>query len=196
MTREIELNAPAATNKARKPMRGQGRPGRPTKQTDTTRSRLLEAAKAGYSSNEAICRAAGISTDTLARWAEKDETLLADLQAARESRLDRIENSVLAQAEIDPRVGLAVLKTRRSGYNDKARLEVTGADGGAIKHEILAQLPNLSDEQLAAAILQLEAAFADIAKPAPRKRKPKPEAMDTTALTAETPEEETEEEAE
>ena len=193
MTREIELNASVAPNKARKPMRGQGRPGRPTKQTDTTRSRLLEAAKAGYSSNEAICRAAGISTDTLARWAEKDETLLADLQGARESRLDRIENSVLAQAEIDPRVGLAVLKTRRSGYNDKARLEVTGADGGAIKHEILAQLPNLSDEQLSAAILQLEAAFADIIKPAPRKRKPKAEVVDAEATTDETPEEEEEE---
>ena len=98
---------------------------------------------------------------------------------AKESRLDRIENSVLAQAEIDPRVGLAVLKTRRSGYNDRSRLEVTGADGGAIKHEILAQLPSLSDEQLAAAILQLESAFAELAKPAPRPRKPKAEATPT-----------------
>jgi hypothetical protein len=170
MTREIELHAPAATSPARKPKR---RPGRPTKKTDVTRARLMEAAQAGYASNEAICRAAGISTDTLARWGEEDETLLPELQSARESRLDRIENSVLAQAEIDPRVGLAVLKTRRTGYNDKARLEVTGADGGAIKHEILAQLPTLSDEQLAAAILQLEAAFAELAKPAPRARKPK-----------------------
>ena len=176
MTREIELHAPAATSPARKP---KGRPGRPTKKTDATRARLMEAAQAGYSSNEAICRAAGLSTDTLDRWAKEDETLLPELQAARESRLDRIENSVLAQAEIDPRVGLAVLKTRRSGYNDKARLEVTGADGGAIKHEILAQLPTLSDEQLAAAILQLESAFAELAKPAPRPRKPKAEATPT-----------------
>ncbi|CAB4143837.1 hypothetical protein UFOVP464_2 [uncultured Caudovirales phage] len=193
MTREIELNAPTPVSKARKPKKGQGRPGRPTKQTDTTRARLLEAARAGYSSNEAICRAAGISTDTLARWAATDDALLPDIATAKESRLDRIENSVLAQAEIDPRVGLAVLKTRRSGYNDKARLEVTGADGGAIKHEILAQLPNLSDEQLSAAILQLEAAFADIIKPAPRKRKPQAEVVDAQATADKTPEEEEEE---
>lgn len=186
MAREIELAAPAAV-KARRPRRG-----RPSKRTDTTRNRLIEAAQAGYSSNEAICRAAGISTDTLSRWAAEDESLLVDIQAAKESRLDRIENSVLAAAEEDARIGLAVLKTRRAGYNDKARLEVTGADGGAIKHEILAQLPTLSDEQLAAAILQLESAFAELAKPAPRPRKPKAAAEEPEPAEDESEEEEAE----
>lgn len=140
-----------------KPKKSRARkPGRPSKQTPETRDRLLRAAALGFSSLEAIARAAGVSKDTLDRMREADAKLDDEISAAREAALDRIEAGVLMAAAEDPRIGLAVLKVRRPAYNDR-RVELTGAGGGAIQHAVLAQLPEMTDEALAGAVAALEA---------------------------------------
>jgi len=142
----------ANRNRARKP-------GRPSKRTPETRDRLLRAAGLGFSSLEAIARAAGVSKDTLDRMREADPKLDEEINTAREAALDRIEAGVLMAAAEDPRIGLQILKVRRSAYNDR-KVELTGANGGAIQHAVLSQLPEMSDEALAGAVKALEAVIS------------------------------------
>jgi hypothetical protein len=130
--------------------------GRPSKRTPANRKRLIEAAASGYSSLEAISRAAGMSADTLSRWAEDDATLMPEIESARESALDIIEKTVLTAAAEEPRLGLAVLRARRIAYNDRAKVELTGKDGGAIQTASLHLVKELSDAELRAAIERLE----------------------------------------
>lgn len=133
--------------------------GRPSKRTPANRKRLIEAAASGYSSIEAISRAAGMSADTLARWSAEDETLMQEIEAAREGALDAIEKSVLTAAVEEPRLGLAVLKARRVAYNERARVELTGKDGGAIQTQGLHLVRQMTDADLQAAIERLEASL-------------------------------------
>lgn len=133
--------------------------GRPSKRTPASRKRLIEAAASGYSSLEAISRAAGMSADTLSRWAADDESLMPQIEAAREGALDTIEKSVLTAAIDEPRLGLAVLKARRTAYNDRAKVELTGKDGGAIQTASLHMVRQLSDEELREAIDRLESSL-------------------------------------
>jgi hypothetical protein len=87
-----------------------------------------------------------------------DVKLDADLAAARESHLDRIEASVLIAATEDPKLGLQVLRVRRpTAYGERNRLELTGGDGGPLRVGVLASLPAMSDDELSAAIRALEA---------------------------------------
>lgn len=146
-----QTTAPPTARKPRKAV------GRPSKRTPETRDRLVRAAGLGFASMEAIARAAGISKDTLDRMRRDDPGLDAELSAAKESALDRIEASVLLAATEDPRIGLQVLRVRRPAYADRGRLELTGADGGPVRHAVLAQLPAMSDDELASAVRALEA---------------------------------------
>lgn len=131
--------------------------GRPTVKTPETRERLLKAAAAGYSSLAAIARAAGISEDTLLDWRKEDPSLDADLTAAREGALDKIEAAVLTKALEDAKLGLAVLKTRRpDGYDAARRVELTGKDGGPVLTAAAEKIAAMSDEELLAAIARLE----------------------------------------
>jgi transposase-like protein len=148
--------APASA--ARKPRKTIGRP---SKRTPETRDRLVRAAGLGFASMEAIARAAGISKDTLDRMRRDDPGLDAELSAAKEAALDRIEASVLLAATEDPRIGLQVLRVRRPAYADRGRLELTGADGGPVRHAVLAQLPALTDDELASAVRALEAVITN-----------------------------------
>lgn len=135
--------------------------GRPSKRTPETRDRLVRAASLGFSSLEAIARAAGVSKDTLDRMRAADPDLDAELHQSREAALDRIEASVLMAAAEDPRIGLAVLKVRRpSAYADRSRLEI----GDGVRVGILAQLPSLTDEELGGAMRALEAVIGTEAK--------------------------------
>lgn len=136
------------------------KPGRPTVKTDATRKAMLAAAAAGYASLASIARAVGIHPDTLRTWCNEDDSLEPELRAAIEARLDKIEAGVLAQAETDPRIGLAILKTRRpEGYDSAHKVEVTGADGGPLAVAV-SRVAGMSDEDLAAALARLEAAVA------------------------------------
>ena len=156
-----EPTTPAPKKAARPRAR---KPGRPSKQTPETRDRLLRAAALGFSSLEAIARAAGVSKDTLDRMREADPKLDEEINTAREAALDRIEAGVLMAAQEDARIGLQILKLRRAAYNDR-RVELTGANGGAIQHAVLSQLPEMSDEALAGAVKALEAVIGgDAAK--------------------------------
>ena len=144
--------------------------GRPSKRTPETRDRLVRAASLGFSSLEAIARAAGVSKDTLDRMRAADPDLDAELHQSREAALDRIEASVLMAAAEDARIGLAVLKVRRpTAYADRSRLELGMGDG--VRVGILAQLPSLTDEELGGAMRALEAVIGTEAKeePAPKK---------------------------
>jgi len=153
----INNEEPAITEQPKKAARPRARkPGRPSKRTPETRDRLVRAAALGFSSLEAIARAAGVSKDTFDRMREDDPKLDDEIATAREAALDRIEAGVLMAAAEDPRIGLAVLKVRRPAYNDR-RVELTGAGGGAIQHAVLAQLPEMSDEAIAGAVAALEA---------------------------------------
>jgi AcrR family transcriptional regulator len=136
--------------------------GRPSKKTKVTRARLIEAAGAGYASLEAICRAAGISYELFRQWREEDPSIETEVRSAQEQALDTIENAVLTKAREDARVGLAVLKSRRpDGYNERAKVEVTGKDGGPIVTAAVEKVAGLTDAELEAALARLEAAVAD-----------------------------------
>ena len=150
----------AKAPRARKPRQRGGKVGRPTKQTPETRDRLIKAASMGYASLSSIARAAGVSTDTLARMRSADAKLDEDIDSAREGALDRIEAGVLAFALEDPRVALSVLKARRAAYGDR-KVEITGANGGPLQHAVLAQLPTMTDDALAAAVRALEAVISN-----------------------------------
>jgi transposase-like protein len=150
---------PTPAPRARGGDRATGRKaGRPSKRTPETRDRLVRAASLGFSSLEAIARAAGVSKDTLDRMRAADPDLDAELHQSREAALDRIEASVLMAAAEDPRIGLAVLKVRRpAAYADRSRLEI----GDGIRVGILAQLPSLTDDELGGAMRALEAVIGE-----------------------------------
>lgn len=159
-----EAEPAAKPKKKAKGDRATGRKaGRPSKRTPETRERLVRAASLGFSSLEAIARAAGVSKDTLDRMRAADPDLDAELHQSREAALDRIEASVLMAAAEDPRIGLQVLKVRRpAAYGDRGRLELTAGDGTRVG--ILAQLPSLTDEELGGAMKALEAVIGTEAK--------------------------------
>jgi hypothetical protein len=145
------------------PAKAKRKPGRPSKQTKETRERLIHAAAIGYASFEAIARAAGISADTLQRMWAADQSLRQDIEAARDGAIDKIEASVLSAATDDPRLGLQVLRARRAAsYNERSKVELTGADGGPIQHELIARVGSLSDEEIAEAIRALNGAVDEV----------------------------------
>jgi hypothetical protein len=145
------------------PAKAKRKPGRPSKQTKETRERLIRAAAIGYASFEAIARAAGISADTLQRMWAADPSLRQDIEAARDGAIDKIEASVLSAATDDPRLGLQVLRARRAAsYNERSKVELTGADGGPIQHELIARVGSLSDEEIAEAIRALNGAVDEV----------------------------------
>jgi hypothetical protein len=158
------------TPRARGGARATGRKaGRPSKRTPETRDRLVRAASLGFSSLEAIARAAGVSKDTLDRMRAADPDLDAELHQSREAALDRIEASVLMAAAEDPRIGLAVLKVRRpSAYADRSRLEI----GDGVRVGILAQLPSLTDDELGGAMRALEAVIGEAVEQPARSAAP------------------------
>jgi transposase-like protein len=161
---------PTPAPRARGGARATGRKaGRPSKRTPETRDRLVRAASLGFSSLEAIARAAGVSKDTLDRMRAADPDLDAELHQSREAALDRIEASVLMAAAEDPRIGLAVLKVRRpSAYADRSRLEI----GDGVRVGILAQLPGLTDDELGGAMRALEAVIGETTEQPARSAAP------------------------
>lgn len=66
---------------------------------------------------------------------------------ARDGMLDALEQSVLKQAATDGNLALRVLARRRPElWAERGRVEVTGADGGPVKVDGLAEAKRLVDE--------------------------------------------------
>jgi transposase len=129
---------------------------RPTKLTPAVQERVLQAIRAGNYA-EVACRAAGIAPSTYYRWLERGEREPDGSYArfAEAVRLAEAEAEVHAVALVrramsdDWRAALAYLERRHPGrWRKHTSTELTGANGGPIRHQQQLDLSQLSDEEL------------------------------------------------
>jgi hypothetical protein len=132
---------------------------RPSLPDDEIKARVLEALRDGWSYTLAS-RKAGIDRSTLFRWRQSEPAFEQACQDAIESGLDAAEDAIRRHWRRDWRAAHSTLQARRRNvYGSK--VEVTGADGGAI------EVAALSEVERAARIAALLAAAEARRKTAP-----------------------------
>lgn len=95
-----------------------------------------------------IARKLGVDRKTVRRRIENDESLLSQIESARETLKDQAENA-LHKAIADGNVNAIIfyLKTQGKDRGYVERQEITGANGGAVEQHI--DYSGYTDEQLA-----------------------------------------------
>lgn len=105
------------------------------------------------------CREKEMGMAVTYRWQREHPEFAEQYARAREDAADTLVDDLMEIAESEPDVQRAKLKcdTRKwvasrmkpKSYGDKIQQQVTGADGGPVKHEHALDLSNLSDAALA-----------------------------------------------
>lgn len=142
------------------------------KNTDATRTRLLERLAEGWSFGNA-CKAAGITRATLWNWRNDDPEFDAQVRDAIEAGLDQAEDAIRKHWRRDWRAAQASLVAKRRTVWGANRIELTGADGGPIEVEALTDI----DRAARVAALLAAAAARQIAQ-APAPMLPAPDLVD------------------
>lgn len=97
----------------------------------------------------AVARAARVSRQTIYNRIKEHPELSSAIEDARESQLDNIESALYQKAIAgDTTAMIFVMKTRGKGRGYSERLELTGADGGAIQTEGKIDVRGLSTDEL------------------------------------------------
>ena len=105
--------------------------GRPTKYTEQTVSKLLDALKGG-NTRRASCAVASISQDTLAVWL-KEKPEFSDAIEKAEGEAEAKMVSVIKLASDTPWQAAAWWLERKHKAEWSSRVEQTGADGSPVK---------------------------------------------------------------
>jgi transposase len=110
--------------------------GRPTKYTPETAAKIVVGIRAGLTTRDAAL-VAGVHEDTVANWERRYSAFSAQLARAHAERsanwLARI--ATLAAEQRDWRAYAELLDRCAPEYRKVSKSEVTGKDGGPIRHE-------------------------------------------------------------
>ena len=124
------------------------RQGRPSKRTEANAIEIVNTIELGGTRRMA-CALVGISEDTLARWAASNADFAERLKTA-ESRRDRalVVNIRTAAAKDWKAAAWLLERVAREDYGTN-KVEVTGKDGGPIKHDhVTRDMTGFSDAEI------------------------------------------------
>jgi hypothetical protein len=124
---------------------------RPSKLTPEVRAKLLEATRAGASLSDAAAYA-GVSTDSFARYRERDPELAAAFAEAEAEVVLTCVRCIRGAAEAgDWRAALTWLERRRpEEWSARPKLELSGKNGGPIQTSRAIDYASMSTQDLLA----------------------------------------------